>query len=58
VRFGSLEAQVALALAGVDREEVLARLAELILQFEQDRLPAAGRVDSTTRISISPSQPA
>lgn len=58
VRFGSLEAQVALALAGVDREEVLARLAELILQFDQDRLPAAGRVDSATRIPISPSQPA
>lgn len=37
VRFGSLEAQVALALSGADRDEVLARLMELLLQFEQQR---------------------
>jgi UTP--glucose-1-phosphate uridylyltransferase len=37
VRFGSLEAQVALAMSGVDRDEVLARLMELLLQFQQER---------------------
>jgi len=37
VRFGVLEAQIALAMAGVDRDEVLARLMELVLQVEQER---------------------
>ena len=32
VKFGSLEAQLALAMASVDREDVLARLMELVLQ--------------------------
>ncbi len=32
VRFGSLEAQLGLALAGVDREEILGRMMELFLQ--------------------------
>lgn len=39
-RYGLLEAQVALAMAGVDRELVLARLMELLLQREQDRAAA------------------
>ncbi|MBN1490997.1 MAG: NTP transferase domain-containing protein [Phycisphaerae bacterium] len=37
VKYGLLEAQIALAMAGVDRDHVLARLVELLVQFEQDR---------------------
>jgi len=37
VRFGAVEAQVALAMAGVDHDEMLAKLMELVLQFEQQR---------------------
>ncbi len=40
VRFGALEAQVALALSGADRDEALARLMELVLHFEQERAAA------------------
>ena len=36
VQYGALEAQLALAMSGVDRDEVLARLSELLVQFEQD----------------------
>lgn len=37
VKYGFLEAQTAFAMSGVDREQVLARLVELLLQFEQGR---------------------
>jgi hypothetical protein len=49
---------MALALAGVDRDETLARLAELLLQFEQDHSPGTNRADSTARIPSSPSESA
>jgi UTP--glucose-1-phosphate uridylyltransferase len=39
--YGLLEAQAALAFAGADRDLVLARIMELLLQFEQDRRPDA-----------------
>lgn len=39
-KFGVLEAQIALAMAGVDREHLLARMTELWLQLEQDRTTA------------------
>ena len=37
VKFGLLNAQLALALAGHDREEVLAQLVELLAQREAER---------------------
>jgi UTP--glucose-1-phosphate uridylyltransferase len=43
VKYGSLEAQIALAMAGADRDEVLARMMELLLQFEQDRSALAAQ---------------
>lgn len=35
VKYGFLEAQIAFAMSGVDREQILARFMELLLQFEQ-----------------------
>jgi UTP--glucose-1-phosphate uridylyltransferase len=44
VRFGFLEAQIALSLAGVDRERMLAGLLESIVRIEQgDEIAAPGR---------------
>ena len=43
VRYGALEAQVALAMAGVDRDVILARMMELLVQFEQDHAAAGAR---------------
>lgn len=37
VKYGSLEAQYALALNGVDRDEMLGRMVEMLIQFEQER---------------------
>lgn len=45
VRYGVMEAQIALAMAGADRDEVLARLMEMLLVFEQDRAAAGDRRD-------------
>ena len=39
VKYGALEAQIALALAGVDREPMLAGLLESILRIERDARP-------------------
>lgn len=48
VKYGSLEAQVAFAMSGVDRDQILARMMELLLQFEQgcSTEPAAPRTVS------------
>jgi UTP--glucose-1-phosphate uridylyltransferase len=43
VRYGLLSAQVALALNGQDRDEVLARLLELLAQRDMARGDMAGR---------------
>ena len=44
VKYGGLEAQIAMAVHGSDREEVLARLMELIIQSELDaRRPGDSR---------------
>ncbi len=40
VKFGFVEAQIALALAGVDREQMLATLLESIVRIEQNGTPA------------------
>ena len=40
VKYGLLMAQMALALTGDDREEVMARLLELLAQRELSRQPA------------------
>lgn len=37
IKYGALEAQIALAMSGVDHDEVLGRLMELLLQHEQER---------------------
>jgi len=37
VKFGALEAQLALALSGIDRDEMLSRMVELLVQFEKER---------------------
>ncbi len=42
VRFGAMEAQIALAMAGADRDEVLGRLMEMVLQLEQERSTGKG----------------
>ncbi len=44
-KYGLLEAQFAFAMAGVDRDVMLARAMELLLQFEVDHGPRAHRDD-------------
>ena len=57
VKFGVVEAQIALALAGVDREQMLAGLLESIVRIEQNRLAMTSRTCSADRPDPTPSIP-
>lgn len=56
VKYGSVEAQLALAMSGVDRDEVLARMMELLLQLEQERPGQATTLRSSLSSSASSPQ--
>lgn len=53
-KYGLLEAQVAFAMSGVDRDEVLERLMELLLKLEQDRGMLPASPDTTDSHTSSP----
>jgi len=53
VKYGALEAQLALAMSGVDRDEVLARMMDLLLQLAQERSEGA----TTLQASTTPAAP-
>jgi UTP--glucose-1-phosphate uridylyltransferase len=46
VKYGALEAQIALALSGRDRDELMTRMMDLFFQFEQERSSAATTLQS------------
>ena len=57
VKFGVVEAQVALALAGVDRERILALLLESIVRVEQKLSPMTGIRSTAKRCAVAHSLP-